>query len=140
MRGSAFADGQTSAKTAAIATKSWICGRTRPDIICYLLAAVHGVRQALQRGVERLVLLGKTEPHHRRHRIRLIKGRHRDRRDLVVGHDAPAERLVGLIETEWRQIDGEKIGALRPKNGKSDALQPRGETVTAARQFLAHLI
>ena len=90
-----------------------------------LLRRVHRVRQALQRGVERCVLLGETEPHHRGHRILLVERRHRDRRDLVVGDDALAERLVGLVEPERRQIDGEEIGALRLEHRKADALQSR---------------
>ena len=50
-----------------------------------------------------------------------------------------AERLVGLVETERRQVDGEEIGALRPQHRKADALQPLGQTVAAARQLLAHV-
>ena len=70
----------------------------------------------------------------------LVERRHRNRRDLVVGHDALAERLVGLVEAERRKIDGEEIGALRAKNREADALQSLGQAVAAARQILAHLM
>src|ERR1019366_2603303 len=106
----------------------------------YLLSTVYRVRQTLQRGVQSCILLGKTKTHDRRHRILFIECRHRDRRNLVVGHDALAERLVGLVETQRRKVDREEMGALRPKHREADILQSRSETVTAPRQLLAHLI
>src|ERR1700722_1321541 len=105
-----------------------------------LLSSMHRVRQALQRGVEGCVLLGKTKAHHRRHGILFIESRHRDRRYLVIGHDALAERFVGLVEPERRKIDREEISALRFQYRKADAFQPLRETVAASRQILAHVV
>src|ERR1700716_511607 len=107
---------------------------------CYPLSAVHRVGQTFQRGVESGIFLGKTKTHDRRHRLLFIESRPRDSRDLVVGHDAHAERRVGLVKTQRRKVDREEVGALRPKNREADALQSLGETVAAPRQFLAHLI
>src|SRR6266480_1016147 len=135
MRSSALAAGASRVRTPAIAITGLIWGQMRPRIIGYLLSAMHRVRQALQRDIEGCILLGKTETHHRRHRILFIKGGHRDRRDLVVGDDALAERLVVLVEAERRKVHGEEIRALRAKHREADALQPPGETVAAARQF-----
>ena len=100
------------------------------------LAAMHRVVQALQRGVERGVVLGEAEPHHRCHDILLIERRDRNRRDLVVVHDALAERLVGLVEPKRRKIDGQEVGPLGLQNGKSDALKTLRETIAAPRQKL----
>ena len=108
--------------------------------IFFLSAAMHRVRQALQRGIERCVLLGEAEPHHRGHRILLVEGRYRDRGDLVVVDDALAERLVGFVEPERRKIDREEIRPLRFQHGKADALQPLGQPVPAPRQILAHVV
>ena len=72
--------------------------------------------------------------------ILLIERRYRNSRDLVVGHDAPAERLVGLVEAERRKVDREEIGALRAQHREADALQSLGQAVAAARQILAHLM
>src|SRR5260370_38167627 len=85
-------------------------------------SAVHRVRQALQRGVEGCILLGEAKTHDRRHGILLIEGRDRDRRDLVVGHDALAESLVGFVKPERGKAYGEEIGALRPKDREADTL------------------
>src|ERR1700730_11601354 len=93
--------------------------------ISCLLSPVHRVGQTLQRGVEGCILLGEAETHHRGHGILLVKGRHRDRRDLVIVYDTLAERLIGLVETERRKVDGEEVGALRAKHREADALQPR---------------
>src|SRR6266487_4232566 len=115
MRSSALAAGASRVRTPAIAITGLIWGQMRPRIIGYLLSAMHRVRQALQRDIEGCILLGKTETHHRRHRILFIKGAHRDRRDLVVGDDALAERLVVLVEAERRKVLGEDIRALHPQ-------------------------
>src|SRR5665213_1310612 len=84
---------------------------------------MHRVGQTLQRGIEGRVLFGETETHHRGHRIPFIERRYRDRRHLVVGDNAPAECLVGLVEAEWRKIDGQEISALRSQHGKAEAFQ-----------------
>ena len=110
---------------AAIATTHRIRVTAPAAHLAQPLTAMHRVRQTLQRGVEGCILLGETEPHHRGHRILLVEGRHRDRRHLVVGHDALAECLVGLVEPERRKVDGEEIGALRPQHREADALQAR---------------
>src|SRR5258707_15083449 len=103
-------------------------------------SAVHRIGQALQRGVEGCSLLGETKTHDRRHGVLFIECRLRDRRYLVVGHDALAERLVGFAKPERGKVDREEIGALRAKNREADALQSRGEAVAAPRQLFAHLI
>ena len=65
---------------------------------------MHRVGQALQRAVERGIFLCETEMHDRGDRIPFIKRGNRDRRDLIVRHDTPAERLVGFIEAERRKV------------------------------------
>src|SRR6185312_7585989 len=107
-------------------------------IACTVLKSMHGVGQALQRAVERGILLGETEAHDRGDRVLFIERGDRDRRDLVVRYDASAKRLVGFIEPERRKIDRQEIRPLRVQHGKPDIFQAAGQTITASRQIAAH--
>src|SRR3954469_15029768 len=121
----------------AAAKRGWV--RVKPGFMAIPLAPMHRVVQALQRGVEGRILLGEAEAHHRGHGILFVERRYRNRRDFVIGDDAPAEGLVALVEAQRRKVDGEEIRALRAKNREADALQSPGEPVAASRQILAHL-
>ena len=61
----------------------------------HLFRAVHRVRQPLQRGVERCVLLGKAKTHHRRHR-------HPVRRTPTPGSPRPCSRSRCACRTPRR--------------------------------------
>src|ERR1700749_4236190 len=97
------------------------------------------MRQSLERAVNGGVGLGKTKSYDRFHRIVLIERRYRNRRYLLLDDDALAKFLIGLVETERREIDVQKIRALRLKDRKADACQAIRQTVTAACQLRAHI-
>src|SRR3954471_9974381 len=118
----------------APANRSWV--QAKPGFMAIPLTAMHRVMQALQRGVEGRIPLREAEAHHRGHGILFVERRYRNRRDLVIGDDAPAEGLIALVKAGRRRVDGEEIRALRAQNREADALQSPGEPVTASRQIL----